>query len=261
MLVPNQVIFCKSDKFFGLTSSEEQKFCTEYASILYTGVGEIVDLGCFLGSLTKAILVGLQEKNQRFIFAYDLWKVEEWFLQFREWMNQNNVGMDREYNLGDSYLDIFIHELGLYAKNVITRGDILTEKPFESPIEFLVVDAMKSWEIANAIIEKFYNKLIPSVSYVFHQDFKYHLCPWIPMIQWHLREYFEIYKSIEDAPEGTSHTVVFRYVKEIPKDVLSIKYHANYFTQEQIAEACVYWNKYVPHPLLKMAFESIIKVC
>lgn len=253
MSIIEQVVFNKSDKLFGLTSSEEQKFCTEYAANIYTGAGEIVDLGCFLGSLTKATLQGLPKNHQHRVYAYDRWIVEEWFLQFREWMNQNNVAMDREHKLGESFKDVFIHELGPYADKINIRGDLLEEPRFERPIEFLIVDAMKSWKLANAIIEKFYSALIPGVSYVFHQDFKYHLCPWIPLIQWDLRDCFEIYKSIEDAPEGTSHTVVFKYIEKIPDDLLNKEYHARYFSPEEIVEAYAYWEKNTPHPLLREA--------
>jgi len=255
MLVPNQVIFNKSNKLFGLTSSLEQKFCTEYAAMIYTGAGAIVDLGCFLGSLTIATIRGLSAKPE-FVYAYDRWIVEEWFLQFREWMNQNNIGMNKEHKIGDSFKDVFIEQLGSLAERVKIRGDILTEPCFEAPIEFLIVDAMKSWELSNAILEKFYSRLIPGVSYVFHQDFKYHLCPWIPMIQWDLREYFEIYENIPDAPEGTSHTVVFKYIKQIPEGML-LCYHKDYFTKEKIDKAYEYWEKNVPHALLRQSKELL----
>lgn len=82
-------------KVFGMTSSEEQNYFKRYAQDIYSGVGEIVDLGCWLGSTTIPLAQGLREnfnmstKGKR-IHAYDLFVWEKW-------MNPYRAGCRKEY--------------------------------------------------------------------------------------------------------------------------------------------------------------------
>src|SRR5262250_2891759 len=70
-------------KVHGMTSTEEQTYFRRYARDMYSGVGEIVDLGCWLGSTTIPLAQGLfkninvSTKGKR-IHAYDLFVWEEW---------------------------------------------------------------------------------------------------------------------------------------------------------------------------------------
>src|SRR5437016_12760146 len=45
----------------GMTTPEEQAYFEEYARSIYTGAGEIVDLGCWLGSTTMSLARGLAD--------------------------------------------------------------------------------------------------------------------------------------------------------------------------------------------------------
>ena len=67
--------------FLGMTVKSEQTFCRHYARDRYTGAGEIVDLGCWMGATTIAFSRGLR-KNLKLapgacrkrIHSYDLFK-------------------------------------------------------------------------------------------------------------------------------------------------------------------------------------------
>ncbi len=75
------------NELVGMTSLTEQEYLGKYGEELYQGHGEIVDLGCWLGSTTIPLVDGLL-KNPRFsetsrkVFAYDLFI---WF----DWMNSS----------------------------------------------------------------------------------------------------------------------------------------------------------------------------
>jgi hypothetical protein len=59
-------------------------------------------------------------------------------------------------------------------------------------VEFLFVDAMKSWDLANSIVRSFFPRLIAGRSLLVHQDFAYHapVGAAIHLMMWMLRDYF-----------------------------------------------------------------------
>lgn len=200
-----------TSQLVGMTSKTEQDFCTRYGRDLYSGNGEVVDLGCWLGSTTIPLVRGLREngafvESGRKVYAYDL------FLWF-DWMNESVVGTDLvgKFAEGDSFLGEFEKRTAVYAEHVETRaGDLAKIGWSGEPIEFLLVDAMKNWELANAIIRDFYPPLVPG-SLVLHQDFAHWLVPWIHLIQWKFRDHFELF---EDIPKSQS--VVFKLIRPVP---------------------------------------------
>jgi hypothetical protein len=82
------------------------------------------------------------------------------------------------------------------------------------PIEFLLVDAMKSWDTAAYIVKHFYPSLLPGKSLLLHQDFKDYYTSWIHLIQYRLREYFAFEMDIPN-----SGSVVFRLNKPVDCDL------------------------------------------
>ncbi len=85
------------------------------------------------------------------------------------------------------------------------------------PIALLLVDAMKSFELAVQIMRSFYTALLPG-AIVIHQDFKHYYTSWIHILQYRLRDHFQFMANVSD---GT--TVAFVVTKPITIDVV----HAN----------------------------------
>src|SRR5262245_47355342 len=61
----------------GMVSMDQRRYLYDYARRDFTGVGEIVDLGCWLGSSTVPLVIGLEANSrtaarERSIYAYDL---------------------------------------------------------------------------------------------------------------------------------------------------------------------------------------------
>jgi len=159
-------------ELLGMTSGTEQAYIANYGENLYAGHGEVVDLGSWLGSTTIPLTAGLL-KNPKFrdsgrkVFAYDLFI---WF----DWMRPSVAGTDlaERYREGDNFVDEFKRRIAPLADSIEVReGDLKSIGWSGEPIEFLLVDAMKGWDLAAAIARDFYPSLIPENSLVFHQDF------------------------------------------------------------------------------------------
>src|ERR1041384_6762746 len=205
-----------NSQLLGMTSKTEQEYFTRYGREIYRGEGEVVDLGCWLGSTTITLLEGLL-KNPAFantdkkVYAYDLFI---WF----DWMNESTAGTDltAKYKEGDNFVAEFKRRISKYSSRVeICAGDLVGLGWNGKPIEFLLIDAMKTWDLANGIIRHFYSALIPASGMILHQEFAHHFAPWIHVLQWKFREYFEF---AEEIPRSQS--IAFRLVKSIPPELL-----------------------------------------
>jgi hypothetical protein len=160
-----------SSDLLGMTSSTEQEYLERYGENSYTGVGEVVDLGCWLGSTTIPLTRGLLKspafaESGRLVYAYDLFV---WF----DWMNSSVAGTDLygRYVEGDSFVDEFQKRTTAFADSIeICAGDLKSIGWQGDGIEFLLVDAMKNFELAGSIVRDFYPHLIAGKSLVFHQD-------------------------------------------------------------------------------------------
>jgi len=193
-------------QFVGMTSVFERAYYSWICEQHYQGLGEVVDLGCWLGSTSKSLLNGLL-KNQAFsarataklhVFDQFLWQ---------SWMDLSPVAIANNYakklKAGDSFLELFksenLKQLEWYQ---IYAGD-LCQASWNLPIEILLVDAMKSRDLMDAIPRIFYTHLIPQKSIVLHQDFGWDAI-WCHLSVFLLKDYF---KFIYFVPR--SNTAVF----------------------------------------------------
>lgn len=217
----------------GMTSMEERAYWKNYAAKIYTGAGAIVDLGCWFGSTTYSLAEGLTgnkriKRDQKKIYAYDLFLWEAWmdpFVKGTKW--------DNSFQHNDSFLPVFNERISKYKNYVVTRpADLTKEKWGDGAIEFLLVDAMKSWELLNAIQKNFYPFLIPGKSIVLHQDFCHYYTYWIHLLNYRFRSYFE---PADDKNFGSS--MAFRLLKSIPEELLSKTYSLQDFSTAEIEEA------------------------
>jgi hypothetical protein len=157
----------------GMVTDNELCFLETYARYSYTGAGKIVDLGCWLGATTLALARGVvdnqQQRWERPIYALDRFRWEPWMTPIAE-----SIGCPC-YLDGDSFLERTRTTLKQYENLISLRScDLLVPIDFADPIEFLFVDAMKSWDLANAIVQGFFPHLVAGRSLVVQQDFAYH---------------------------------------------------------------------------------------
>ena len=204
----------RSKQMFGMTSRHEQHWLRTYAAETYRGIGAIVDLGCFLGATSISLAEGLalnSTPGQKQIHAYDLFTWDE---RFELWAKGKEV--EGCFTVDGNFLPEFLRRTEKWRDCIVVHEEDLTQAQWQgSPIEFLLVDAMKAPETASAILRGFFSHLLPGRSYVAHQDFAHCYTPWIHLITFRLRDYFSV---AADVPG--SGTTVFRCEKELlPKDL------------------------------------------
>jgi hypothetical protein len=185
-----------------------------YAADIYSGAGAIVDLGCFVGSTTISLAQGLRSnraaKTSK-IHAYDNFLWEDWMQRW--WEAQGLAPPELE---DDSFLSEFLKRTSPWKDQIIVhREDLAVSRWDDGPIEFLLVDAMKSSELAQSITRNFFRFLIPGKSHVAHQDFAHWLTSWIHLLQFRLRDSFAVAADIP-----MSGTVVFRYRKQFSPELV-----------------------------------------
>lgn len=178
-----------------------------------TGAGQVVDLGCFLGSLTAALALGLS-KNERAlaqgirVHAFDnfLW----WPPMMDQFWRENFPG-DKPLE-DQSFEHVFEHVTASWKPLIeVHPGDLLVQH-WSEPIEVLSIDAMKSPSLARHVIAEFMPHLIEG-AYVFHQDYCFDMTWWIHVYHYVLRDHFEM---VDDLPGASG--MMFRVVSPITMD-------------------------------------------
>jgi hypothetical protein len=225
----------KLHRLHGMLTRTERAYLYWYGKHIFSGKGDIVDLGCWLGSTTISLAMGLDHNNHarlnRLIHSYDefVW---------RPYMDNGAKGTDIEgkYKAGDSFLDEFERRTHRWRHCIkACPGDLAKVGWDGSTIEFLLIDAMKSWEAASGVVRMFFPALLPGCSIIMHQDFAHWYTAWIHPIHYRLREYFE---PLYDVPASGS--MVFRLIRPLPREVLNQEWSPRQFSNEDIDSAFAY---------------------
>jgi hypothetical protein len=195
---------------FGMLTDDELHFLETYARFSYTGAGKIVDLGTWLGASAGALARGLRFNEHRHRFVHPIQSYDQFLWQ--SWMTPIAQSMQTPsaFCEGDDFLNYAAAALGeLLLFIQLTRADLSRELLVPDPIEFLMIDAMKSWPLANAISKSFLPKLIPGRSIVVQQDFgHYHpVTATNHILMWLLRDWLE---PVYQVPASTSSVFFLR---------------------------------------------------
>jgi hypothetical protein len=158
-----------------MLSAQELDLLYTLARDRYTGCGDIVDGGAFLGGSTLALGCGLRDnrvvddKRGR-IHSYDLFRADKYVNQFLP-----------GYPEGTSTRPYYDQAIAEVADQVtVHEGDITTSPwPADRPIEIFFIDVAKSWEINDFLLDQFFPNLIPGVSTVIQQDYHWPHTPWL----------------------------------------------------------------------------------
>lgn len=175
----------------GMTSLDERRCLYGLARNKLSGAGEIVDLGCWLGSLTVSLAVGIRRNpvrdlGSRKVHAYDRFV---WISSYMDdcWPGDLDLPPPAD---GESFLRAYESVTDPWKDLIETHaGDLAHLKWGGEPIEILSVDAMKSVELSRQIVLEFFPSLLDGAS-VFHQDFCHHYTWWIHIYHFLLRRHF-----------------------------------------------------------------------
>ena len=171
--------------------------------------GTFVELGCYLGGSTVALLEGLAKaealKNRRrpLVHSYDLFIANDYMVE--------QAPKHLKLKAGESFLQAFLSLLGDDAHYVqVYPGDIRKQRWSGDPIALLYVDILWGWDINRWVIDQFYRSLRKG-SWIIHQDFVFPYYPWLPVsMEWFVRNGYFSVKSFAEFS-----TVAFRCEKEL----------------------------------------------
>src|SRR4029079_859233 len=157
-----------------MLSAQELHLLYSLARDTYTGRGEIVDGGAFLGGSTLALACGLRDNTQVAdksfrIHSYDYFVADHFVAQF--------IPGFPEGQSTRPYYDSVI--AGVADHVAVHEGDVTTFPwPAQRPIEILFIDVAKSWETNDFLLHQFFPRL-QAGSFVIPQDYP---CPHPPRI-------------------------------------------------------------------------------
>lgn len=179
-----------------MISAEEKRYLNWLGSCHWTGSGEIVEIGPWLGGSTYCLASGMAanpKRGERRLHCFDnfLWRP---FMADRAPLPLGNGDSFEPYfraNLREFEELICVHRSSLaddanshdhWAK---TNRDVepkspLVSWPVGSPVEVLFVDGAKSWDGFRHLLVTFANSLLPGVSLLVMQDYKDWAAYWIP---------------------------------------------------------------------------------
>jgi hypothetical protein len=211
-----------------MVTKSEAEFFFECARGPLPPGGTIVDLGCFMGSTAIALARGVIKSGRREeVAAYDLFTWAEWM---------NGLRTYGVYLPGDSFLPEARRYADYHGGGLIKlqQADLSQYQWDGRPIALLLVDAMKSFEVARQIARSFYPALLPGAILI-HQDFKHYYTSWIHLLQYRLRDRFQF---LQNVPDGG--TVAFTVTSPIPADEAWTKSDLETVSDDEIEEAFEY---------------------
>jgi len=158
-----------------MLSAQELELLYTLARDHYTGRGDIIDGGAFLGGSTLALATGLRdntaiEDRTGRVHSYDIFVADHFAAQFVD-----------GYPVGASTRPVYDRAIAAVAGYVTTHeGDIATFPwPDDRAIEILFIDVAKSWETNDFLVTQFFPRLVPGVSTIIQQDYHWPHTPWI----------------------------------------------------------------------------------
>jgi len=178
----------------------------------YSGEGEILDAGCYLGGSTRALATGLEGRadvaGTKPIHSYDLFEVGVGTPDLVE------AGLER----GDSFRPLFERNLGpLLGYCDVVEGDFLDHGwVADRPIEIAFFDVLKTWALNDHALGSFFGSFIPGRTILVQQDFVHEYCPWIHVTMGHLDPYFELLDVFDHG------SAVYLLREPIPPEALNI---------------------------------------
>jgi|JI6StandDraft_1071083.scaffolds.fasta_scaffold00181_25 hypothetical protein len=215
----------------GMTTNEERMYYAQAIQKIRSLSGAVVDLGCWMGSTTVSLVHGLEKAGckEEIVYGFDrfIWD---------DWMDEYLPVVTCEYAHGESFLPEVRRRVKAHAHRVrLVPADLTTYQWQDGAIKLLLVDAMKTWVLGASITRSFFPSLVPG-ALVIHQDYKCYDTPWIPLIQYRLRDLFNFTHGVR---RGC--TVAFELREKLLQDRITAAADFSAVTADEI-DAAVSWS-------------------
>ncbi len=199
-----------------MLSTAERALLYWLARDYYTGAGEIVDGGCFLGgstlSLARGLIDGGHATERAHIHVYDLFASDPYMIE--HYLKPLGINCAN----GESFRPVFDANTRAVASLLrVNQGDICQIGWTGEPIEIMFIDISKHWSINDMLLTDFFPCLIPGRSVVIQQDLVFEWCPWLAVTMEYLADYFEYVAFVE------YNTTVYLHTRPIPPHILRVK--------------------------------------
>ena len=164
-------------------------------------MGEIVELGCFFGSLSLPIAEGLIEWEKKSnspgkqALTYDLFVADH---TMTESFDRSPLkGLIKQ---GDSFEELYRRNTAHLEGHIHSeKADLSTREWDGRPIEILLVDCMKADAITHNVVQTYMSAIIPGKGYLLHQDYFHFYEWWTHLITFEQRDYLE---KLDEVPES-----------------------------------------------------------
>jgi len=198
----------------GMLSGEELQFLYFVAREFYSGRGEIVDAGAFLGASAQAFAAGLHDNQTvghkiKRIFSYDFFEFSDFYSSYLP---------DYRLKVGDDTLPLFYEFTKEFSPYITAiKGDICQQTWPRRNIEILFVDFTQRWQHHEFVVRNFYTNLIPGQSVLIHQDYIYTVCYWLHIFMEYYSDSFNLI-----SPLIRNSTAAWLYARRLPDDAFRI---------------------------------------
>ncbi|MGA0531893.1 class I SAM-dependent methyltransferase [Hansschlegelia sp. KR7-227] len=174
----------------GMSDPIERKLLSWLTSALYAGVGEIVELGTFLGASSVSLASGLQsnphlrpEQKSKRINVFD---------QFKGTFESDYITKYTKFTLDEDggFLGIHAAQTAAFKDYLkVTKANVSHVTWDGRPIELLYVDVMKDPFVTANVVRQFFPSLDVG-SILIMQDYLFHTLPYSVVVMEYFEEYF-----------------------------------------------------------------------
>jgi len=193
-----------------MLSRQEQRLYYWLGHNLPDGVGDIVDLGSFVGGSTACLAAGhITAVKKGRIHAFDRFTADE--NAKKRLLYSNGIARFE----GADTLPLARQLLAPWVERItFHKGDITHQEWDGAPIQILALDASKVARTMDRMAAMFFPYLVPGKSVIIQQDFLHFSQPWVVAQMELLADHFEF---LAHCPNDT---MVYRCIKAIDEDAL-----------------------------------------
>ena len=188
-----------------MLAPDEQALYAWLTGVWMEDIGDVVDLGCFVGGSTARLAAGLAATGRRaHLHAYDRFACDD-ALKARMLYPAGIAPFD-----GPDTLPLVRELLAPWQDRITLHPGQIQELGWDGgPIELLFMDASKKIPFMDRMAEQFFPSLVPGKSLVIQQDYLHWRTPWVPVQMEAMANWFT---PVAYAPADT---VVFLNTRQI----------------------------------------------
>jgi len=215
-----------------MISGEERRYLYWLGRSAWTGAGDVVEIGPWLGGSTVCLAAGMRDSG------HDTTRRLQVFDNF-VWRGFMSARAPLPLGPGESFQPFFLENVAAFGDMIESHARALPDEEIDTdreasskrfsaeesvppldrftrgPIEIVFIDGAKSWRGMRHLLEILREHLIPGTSLLVCQDYKYWGTYWVPILMTRLAHHVTPVHNVHD---GT--TLTFRLTSAIPRELV-----------------------------------------